>query len=71
MTEILPPRKIDSAQPSEPSDAAARLTKLWLQSDGLGDRWEDADLPRVARYLFGARGLNIPKQWEWLFPSNF
>ena len=49
--------------------AVAEFANLWGDGD-LGDLWEDAGLPKVARYIFSAKGLRVPKGWEWLIPTS-
>lgn len=68
MTKILRPKK-RATKFAPPVDAAAKLAKLWRETD-LGDRWEDAGLPELVRYLAGARGLKVPSEWEWIIPST-
>ena len=72
MLELLPVAADAEIQPSRPRDAlATELTSLWTQTDGLGpDLWDDAGMPQLVHYLLGAKGLNVPEQWEWLIPSH-
>lgn len=65
LTKIMKPQ----ARPQMPSSEAT-LRDLWQISEGLGDTWPDAKLPELYVYLYGARGLCIPPEWEWLFPSK-
>lgn len=65
LVEKLPPPQLSRA------DAATKLEKLWAEEEGFGsDCWDDADLRSVARYLLGAKGLKIPKRFEWFVPHN-
>lgn len=66
MTQILPPKSISLPASADPASALARV---WNETD-LGDRWADAGLPDLVRYLIGARGLKIPKEWEWIIPAR-
>ena len=71
MVKMLP--QIVDARPEPPkqSDASADLTSLWQLTEGLGpDLWQDAGMPDLVHYLLGAKGLCVPKQWEWLIPSH-
>ena len=34
------------------------------------DDWSDAGLPAVLAYVYGAKGLVIPKIWQTCFPST-
>lgn len=43
---------------------------MWRETPDLGDTWEDAKLRAVVKYLIGARGLVIPKAWEWILPTH-
>ena len=72
MLEILP-AMIDERTPSPlPSGRTAgeELRSLWLQESSLGDTWEDAGLKDLCRYLLGAKGLQIPQEWQWIVPSH-
>ena len=40
--------------------------KALFESTPWGDRWDDADVVGLVRYLFGATGLEIPKTWGFL-----
>lgn len=51
------------------SDAAKELQRFWKGTD-FGDTWEDARLADVARYLIGAKGLEVPQQFAWMIPSH-
>lgn len=51
-------------------EAELLLQAMWIETPDLGDTWEDAKLRSVARYLLGARGLKVPKGWEWILPTS-
>ena len=70
--EVLP-NMIKDLQPvlkMSRSEAAEQLEKLWAAQEGFGDAWEDAKLRDVARYLIGAKGLQIPERFAWLVPTH-
>lgn len=72
MVETMP-NMLDEIQhplPLSHKEAARRLKQLWMSSDGLGDTWDDAELKSVAIYLIGAKGLQVPQDWEWIIPSH-
>lgn len=50
-------------------EAEKQLAILWQDSPTWGDTWEDANLREVARYLMGAKGLQVPQRWEWILPT--
>ena len=57
--------------PAHPKiEAEKQFKEMWCKVPGFGeDTWEDARLRSVARYLLGAKGLNVPKDWEWIIPD--
>ena len=70
MVELLP-SMIDGIPPRpRHNDAEEELTRLWNETDGLGDMWIDAGMPDLFKYLIGAKGLAVPQKWEWLIPSH-
>lgn len=69
MASLLPIMTNKSQPLSASSTAAAEFAYRWGDGD-LGDVWEDAGLPKVAKYIFSAKGLRVPKGWEWLIPTS-
>lgn len=66
MTKILKPNPAMSS----PSSSIREFLDLWSSSTSLGDRWEDAGLPELARYLLGARGVVVPSQFASIIPEK-
>ena len=53
--------------PFIPADSArARLRDLDMGSDD----WSDAGLPELLAYVYGAKGLKIPRKWQVCFPAD-
>lgn len=64
------PKVLESEPRSSAREDAAELAHLWQASD-TGDLWHDADLPAMVRYLLlGAKGLVVPRGWEWIIPTS-
>jgi len=64
MTKILKPKIA-----ATPSYSIREFLDLWHTSTS-GDRWEDAGLPEVVRYLLGARGVVVPSEFESIIPKE-
>ena len=66
------PGMLDHTAPSllDRPGSDQELELLWGEGLDLGDRWDDAGLSDVVKYLLGARGLHVPSKWEWLIPMR-
>ena len=36
----------------------------------MGDLWDDAAIPQVLSYCYGAKGLKLPEKWAACFPKT-
>ena len=50
-------------------DEDAILARLCSMPMGV-DNWADAGAPELLAYVYGAKGLRIPPNWQRCFPSN-
>lgn len=62
------PHMVDVTPPPT-QDAPAEFKRLWDECGDL-DKWKDANLAGVVRYLVGSKGLNVPIGWDWIIPES-
>lgn len=70
MASMLPGMLESEPQPAQRDATDEELEHLWGEGLDYGDRWDDAGLSEVVKYLLGARGLKVPSKWEWLLPHR-
>ena len=69
MAELLPAfNESPAMRPTSMLDSSV-VTKLREMSMGEDD-WADAGVPELLRYVYGAKGLNIPEEWRPCFPAS-
>lgn len=69
MAELLP--SFNESPALRPSSMVDSLTIAKLQAMSTGtDDWCDAGVPDLLRYVYGAKGLNIPQAWKCCFPAS-
>ena len=66
---FLYPAMIKKTLPPPQKGLEDEFSRLWACSSDV-DAWDDAFMNEVARYLLGAKGLNVPSSWEWIIPKS-
>lgn len=66
---VLYPHMIKKVKPPQHEDMQLLFTNLW-HSYADWDSWSDSYMKEVARYLLGAKGLQVPYCWEWIIPGD-
>ena len=62
------PNMVKKVTPPQ-GDVSEEFRQLWVNRID-HDKWDDAYIKEVVRYLLGAKGLEIPCGWEWIVPDN-
>ena len=69
MAELLP--SFNESPALRPSSIVDSLMVAKLRAMSMGtDEWADAGVPDLLRYVYGAKGLNIPEEWRPCFPAS-
>jgi Ni,Fe-hydrogenase I small subunit len=69
MSKLLPQLRMPGAIciPLRHTECTAK--ELFMQAT-YDDNWDDADIRGLVRYLYGAKGVKIPRDWRELMPHE-
>ena len=70
MSDLLPAFIKSSRAAATASCSEDKAIALLYELEMGVDDWSDAGLPDLLRYVYGAKGLLIPRKWQPCFPAS-